>query len=87
MKIERTIEVTFETSETRVVRRRREIAVVWRDGCGQTVRMLKPEDAVKTACVSLREIYQAVEAGTVHFHESPDGELLVCSDSLMKEQL
>jgi hypothetical protein len=44
--------------------------------------MIAPEHAARIAGVSTRKIYAWIEAGTVHFAESPDGSLLICLDSL-----
>ena len=49
-----------------------------RCGCG----MLLLEEAVAVAGVTSRVIHQWVEAGAVHFAETPDGLLLICLNSL-----
>jgi predicted site-specific integrase-resolvase len=44
--------------------------------------MLRPEEAAHIARISPRLIYQWVEAGRLHFKETPDGSLFVCLASL-----
>ncbi len=47
--------------------------------------LVKPEEAAVLAGVSPRTIYRRVEAGLVHFAESPEGWLLICLSSLLDE--
>lgn len=83
MKRTRTIELTVEKSETlTTVQRLFRTALVWCDGCGREVRMFSPEEAAVIVRTTRRKIYQAVEAGQIHFVELPKGLLLVCLDSL-----
>jgi predicted site-specific integrase-resolvase len=44
--------------------------------------MLTPEEAAALAQVSSRTIYRRVEAGELHFAETPEEPLLICLDSL-----
>jgi predicted site-specific integrase-resolvase len=44
--------------------------------------MVTPQQASAIAGVSVRTINRWVEAGRVHFMETPDGLLLLCLDSL-----
>ncbi len=48
--------------------------------CG--IQMLSVDEAAKFARVNLRTIYRLVEAGQLHFEETKDGSLLICSASL-----
>jgi len=45
--------------------------------------MFTPEVAARLASVSQRTIYRWIEAGSLHFTETPDGGLLVCQASLL----
>ena len=56
------------------------IAVLCRECAGG---MLMLEEAVVVAAVSSRVIYRRVEAGAVHFAETPNGLLLICLNSLV----
>ena len=87
MKQTHSIGLTIEKTETLIVRRRRRIAFVWCDGCGRKVEMFAPEEAAIIARTSPRKIYQAIEAGRIHFIELPEGLLLVCVDSLCNTDL
>ena len=44
--------------------------------------MVAPEQAAVIAAVPVRTIYRWVEAGMVHYKETPDGSLVVCVKSL-----
>lgn len=44
--------------------------------------MFAPEQAAAVTQVALRDIYRAVETGSVHYKERTDGSLVVCLKSL-----
>lgn len=44
--------------------------------------MVAPEQACAVTHVPLRNIYRAVEVGSVHYREGTDGSLVVCLKSL-----
>ena len=46
--------------------------------------LLPAEEAVAVTGLSSRTIHRAVEAGEVHFAETPEGTLLVCLNSLQQ---
>ena len=50
--------------------------------CSQEAWMMRAETASGITGVAIRTIYQHVEAGRVHFQETPDGFLMVCLNSL-----
>lgn len=50
--------------------------------CRREVRWLIPEEAIVLAKTNLREIFQLIETGKIHFLESTEGFLLVCAESL-----
>jgi len=50
--------------------------------CGQKVQMVTAEDAARTAKVTARTIYRRTESGQLHFIESQEGILLICTRSL-----
>lgn len=45
--------------------------------------MLSPEQAANVTEIPERLIYQWVEAGAIHFKETPNGKLKVCIKSLL----
>jgi hypothetical protein len=51
--------------------------------CGYEVRMITIDQAAKLARVSSREIYRQVERAMLHFLETTDGSILVCSNALI----
>ena len=56
--------------------------MAWCVGCANEVLMVTPTQAAVIARASVRDINRRVEAGVVHFLETPDRQLLVCVDSL-----
>ena len=56
--------------------------LVWCAGCGAEAEMAAGESGARLSGVSSRSVYRLVEAGLVHFSETPDGGLLVCLASL-----
>ena len=56
--------------------------MAWCVGCANEVLMVTPAQAAVIARVSVRDINRRVEAGAVHFLETPEGALLVCMNSI-----
>jgi hypothetical protein len=54
--------------------------------CGKKSPMLGVDAAARVAGVSVRTMCRWVEAGKVHFVETPAGQLLVCARSLPAER-
>ena len=82
----RTVEMTFEENEVVIYHRRRvKQTLSWCAQCDQRTSFAEPAAAARIALINIRIIYQRIEAGSVHFIESPGGDLLVCIDSLTKE--
>lgn len=77
-------EITIETEQVTIVRRQAEGVESWGDGCSAIVRMVTPEQAALLTHISARTIYRRVEAGELHFTETPEGLLLICLDSLTR---
>jgi hypothetical protein len=86
-KTARTLEVTFEKSETTIVRRGRKMFFGWCSGCLRQVRMLSPEEAAHVAGISPRHMYQRIEAESVHFIETADANIWVCAECLAEERI
>lgn len=76
------IEITIETDRRFIVRRRRRARSLWCALCDEVVQMAALEDVAASIGRSAREIYRAVEAGTIHFNETAEGRLLICLPSL-----
>lgn len=77
-------EITVEFDEVFVIRRERKPTTAWCAECGETVQMLTPDVAAVAGRASSRTIYRWVEAGRLHFTETRDGLLLICSQSLSR---
>lgn len=84
-KTTRTIELTIEKKEFLHVNAQRKSVLAWCADCGRRVAIVTPEEAARAVGVSARTIYCRVEAGTVHFIETPAGALLVCLESLLNQ--
>jgi hypothetical protein len=54
----------------------------WCAGCAASVRMLKADEAAAAAGVGVRAVFRWVEAGVVHFTETPGGSVEICLNSL-----
>ena len=54
----------------------------WCSDCGSETLMATPQQAAAIARSSVRAVNRRVEAGDVHFLETPEGLLLVCVNSL-----
>lgn len=80
MEIKRTIELFSATNRRFVVRRHTPEQSVVCPVCGDA--MLTAEQLAKIFRISQRNIFQFVEAGSVHFTEMPGGELMICIRSL-----
>ena len=76
------MEITMERDELSVIRRPVHRAFTWCAQCEERVQMITPDEAVAVAGRSAREIYRWVEAGRVHFRETPQGLLSICLRSL-----
>ena len=84
MKRVRTTEVIIERDEVFVVRRPPARAAVRCEACGGA-ELVSPETAAVLGRTTTRTLYRLVEAGLVHFAETPEGLLFVCLRSLRQE--
>ena len=83
--MKRKVQLTIETHQLLVISRATGSSQSWCNECAKDVPLIKPEEAAVLAGVSPRTIYRRVEAGLVHFAESPEGWLLICLSSLLDE--
>ena len=78
----RRLEIVVETTR-RVTLRRRGAAPTAR--CGRCSNpLISTEEAVAVTGLSSRAVHRLVEAGEVHFAETPAGALLICPDSFAR---
>src|SRR4051812_29177879 len=75
-------EITIETDQVLVIRRRRKVLRTWCAACAEKVEMVTADEAAVAASVDLGTIHYWVKACNVHFRETPEGLLYVCLNSL-----
>ncbi len=80
MEIKRKIEIFTATNRRLVVRRNNPAHDITCTDCGTT--MVTSENAAKIFGISQRNVFRLVEAGSVHFTEVENGELMICLRSL-----
>jgi hypothetical protein len=78
----RRIEIAVDRRRFIVLKRRGASVSDWCADCGEQVAMLTADEAATIANVSSRTIYRRVEAGEVHYTETPAGVLRVCANSI-----
>ena len=76
------VEITAEVQRTLIIKESNAALPAWCSQCNQQVRMISPTAAAALAGTSVREIFQRVEAGDLHFIETPEGQIRICSDSI-----
>ncbi|MGB9180349.1 MAG: hypothetical protein WCB68_14040 [Pyrinomonadaceae bacterium] len=81
MKIRRRTEIQIEAERTLIISRRRSLKLRC-EACAGEVRMITVDEAAILTRNTARAIFRQVEAGAIHFAETPDGRLLICADSL-----
>lgn len=54
----------------------------WCNACSGQVEMVAPEQAAVLVNITARTVYRWVEAQLLHFLEEPDGQVLICRNSL-----
>lgn len=80
--------ITIETERELIVTRGRPSGVTyvaWCEGCTSLVAMITVDEAAAIASVSSLAVYRQVESGRLHFAETPEGQLFVCTHSLHSE--
>lgn len=78
-----TKEITVETERLLIIRRRYQAVEAWCESCARQTIMIRPDQAAAVTGKTLRAIFNEIEQGALHFHEPPDGLLLICLDSLL----
>jgi hypothetical protein len=78
-------EITVETERVLVIRRRYQAIETWCDLCAEKVVMIRPDQAAAVCGRSLRAIFGAIEQTRLHFVEQSDGMILICLNSLLKQ--
>lgn len=82
MKIRRKVEIEVQHNRSWLVQNGRRTVFADCIVCGSGSRMLTVAEAEQVEEYSGREIYRLIEAGRLHFIETPAGQVYVCSQSL-----
>ena len=77
-------EITIEADRTFVFTRSRMRPPAWCPECRTEVALLNAFEAAALAGVSSHTVYRWAEVGGLHSRLTPEGVLLVCTDSLPK---
>ena len=72
----------MERQEISVLRRNRQAVIQFCKQCGAKVEMLTVESACAITGMTPRMLYRSIETENVHFVESSEGMILLCSESL-----
>jgi hypothetical protein len=81
--MKRRTEITIKTDRLLVFRQgRRHHTPVRCADCDTETPMLTIDEAATLCRLSTLAVFRLVEAGQIHFTETPDGHLLICPDSL-----
>jgi hypothetical protein len=80
----KTTEITIETERIISVSRHYRAVEMWCDGCDAQTMMIRPDQAAEVAGCTLRALFRAIEAGNLHFTETPTGMVLICLASLLQ---
>ena len=83
MKRKRT-EITVEIERALIISKPSAAVCAWCPQCNQQVGMIWPEAAAALAGTSVREIFRQIEAGCLHFRETPEGQMQICPNSLSR---
>jgi hypothetical protein len=87
VKPRRVTEITLETDEIFTIRQSAGSKLIHCPQCDSASVMVTPEQAAILFRVGLRDLCREIEAGRLHFQESPSGLLLICLDSLRNSAL
>ncbi|HLL72568.1 MAG TPA: hypothetical protein VK363_14085 [Pyrinomonadaceae bacterium] len=81
----RTTRITVETHSLTVLRTQDSNTFdMWCAACGAETQMVTVELAARLCSATQRTIFRLVEAGSLHFNETPAGQLLICAESLRR---
>jgi len=87
MRTRKRTEITIETDRIFVLSRRKVSVVSWCGECSQRTTMVTVDDAATIAGVTSRTIYRWADAEKLHFTETSEGRLLICSESLPPSEM
>lgn len=79
--MKRTKTITIETHQVQIIRPHRltdQPVEAWCVECAAQVAFVTPDAAAQLAGKTTRELYRLVEAGSLHFVETAQGQLWLC---------
>ena len=83
----RRTEITVETDRIMVIRRRGEKSLtIWCAACASESFMFTVDEAAILLNVSAMTVFRWAEAGHLHWLETPEGALLICQNSLLRNR-
>jgi hypothetical protein len=77
-------EIIVEFNQVTIIKKPEGLVVMWCPVCEGRVNMITTEAAAILSNVDTRTIYRRLEAGAIHFADTPEGLALVCLNSLLK---
>ena len=80
----RRAEIIVEVNRVVVIKQPEGLVVQWCPMCEGRVHMITPAAAAVLSNVDTRTIYRRIDAGALHFAETPDALAFVCLNSLLK---
>ena len=83
MKKTKTTEITFETDELFIIKRRDESTRIRCEICGALVQMISIAEAAGITRVNELAIYEQVKARLLHSTVTLEGQVLICLNSLL----
>ena len=84
MKKTKRTKITIERERLLVVATARARAQGWCEPCRAEVKMVGAAEAAAITGFSQRAIFRLIEAGRLHFSETPRGVLSICLNSLLE---
>jgi len=83
MKKTKTTEITFETDELFIIKRRDESTHIRCEACGALVQMVSMAEAASITDVNELVIHEQVKARLLHSTVTPEGQVHICLNSLL----
>jgi hypothetical protein len=77
--------ITVETRRVLMISRRTRDVGSWCNECGKRVERISQEGAASACALDVQDIQRdGIEAGQLHFIETPGGSFLICLSSFLK---
>jgi hypothetical protein len=73
-----------ETHSLTILRTQSHATTMWCISCGANSQMVPVQIAAILAAATERTIFGLIETERLHFNETPQGQLLICTESLRR---